>query len=568
MDPRKYDPLHTIEETNPESRRNRHDMYHHHSIKKSIWAKLSQTCIFEFLGFLASFLCIGATATLLRWYDNQLAPDWPVTLNFVLSLLGNVGFAGTIFGVQATIAQLKWIWFAKRPRPLADLVGFQKARGGVIGVAQLLWTAGAEFVVITASLALLFGMFWGPFTQNLVRYEAGDIAADGAVALLSLSIVYDAHGLRRDYSTNYPDPALELNIMLALNSGLTQGTNSPQFLCSTGNCTWPPTATLGFCSRCTDITSKINLTCKDDGGGQGIPKGVYCSAELFDGSATLRQVGNLTTVEDFMNITFVGGKGGLRYHAIRLLPPYVLSSAYRPSLDFSNFSATECSLQQCVLSFETSVQNGVYTETLLDTFTEPPLNGKHWLAHQLRPPWGLERGIDPAANLSFGLSESLQRDWAWPDPHFLVTDVIPGSATTSDGHTAIEFCSGFANGSCKQSKMMNYIFNANYTANECGSVNGDTFSCVMDGIAAAMTKTIRNSGVVANGTEIGEAFLVKGQASTVATFVRVRWYWIALPAAVWTLGFVAWVVAVIRTKRLQLPTCREDLLPLLFLYDR
>lgn len=112
MDPRKYGPLHTIEETNPESRRNRHDMYHHHSIKKSIWTKLSQTWIFEFLGFLASLLCIGATATVLRWYDNQLAPDWPVTLNFVLSLLGNVGFAGTIFGVQATIAQLKYIWFA------------------------------------------------------------------------------------------------------------------------------------------------------------------------------------------------------------------------------------------------------------------------------------------------------------------------------------------------------------------------------------------------------------------------------------------------------------------------
>lgn len=50
-------------------------------------------------------------------------------------------------------------------------------------------------------------MFWGPFTQNLVRYEAGDIAADGAVALLSRSIVYDAHGLRRDYSSKFSPEA-------------------------------------------------------------------------------------------------------------------------------------------------------------------------------------------------------------------------------------------------------------------------------------------------------------------------------------------------------------------------
>lgn len=58
--------------------------------------------------------------------------------------------------------------------------------------------------------------------------------------------------------------------------------------------------------------------------------------------------------------------------------------------------------------------------------------------------------------------------------------------------------------------MMNYIFNVNYIVNECGSVNVDIFFCVMDGIVVVMMKIICNLGVVVNGIEIGEVFLVKG----------------------------------------------------------
>lgn len=51
-----------------------------------------------------------------------------------------------------------------------------------------------------------------------------------------------------------------------------------------------------------------------------------------------------------------------------------------------------------------------------------------------------------------------------------------------------------------------------------------------------------------------------------ATFIRVRWQWIVLPAGVWAFGLVPWVVVVIQTWRLQLPNWRNDLLPPIFLF--
>ena len=116
--------------------------------QKSLWAKICQTWILESTGFLVAFLCLAATAAMLRMYDNQVVPGWPVTLNFVLSLFGNVGFAGTLFGVHAAVAQLKWIRYMTSPRPLADLAAFQSVRSGAIGAIRLLFTAGTQCVFL------------------------------------------------------------------------------------------------------------------------------------------------------------------------------------------------------------------------------------------------------------------------------------------------------------------------------------------------------------------------------------------------------------------------------------
>jgi len=110
------------------------------------------------------------------------------------------------------------------------------------------------------------------------------------------------------------------------------------------------------------------------------------------------------------------------------------------------------------------------------------------------------------------------------------------------------------------------IFTANYNAKDCGSINDDVFSCVMQGFAKALTKTVRDSGLNKYGKDANSSYLIRGRATVPATFIHVRWEWIILPALVWVFGFITWCAIVIQTWRLRLPKWRDDLLPLVFLY--
>jgi hypothetical protein len=465
-----------------------------------------------------------------------------------------------------------------------------------LGIGTRVYADGGQLdsiAIIATSLAVVMGTLWGPFTQNLIRYESGNITVAGGTALLSRSVEYRARGISmhsdgkarlvhcvdKKTTTNqrgcdlvtaayHQDPFLEFDIMSALMTAPNDNVNHPKFLCSTGNCTWDRVATLGFCSRCTDLTPQIELACTAYNLTSFSAPGVghKCTAVLPEGSAGLYYIDtDGPATEALMNITQVGGTDGLRYHAIRMLPPYNMDPSPRPLVTLANFSATECSLSLCVLSLQASVSSGTYSETVLDTFTEPPPPGTHWMIHKLQPPWGSEHGIDPAANLSFSLMESLWPDWSYS--RFLLDNyTIPGWAKTLDSHKGIVFCVQGPDPNCTEDPMPGLIFNANYTPSVCGSPNADTFACAMRGVAAALTKTLRNAGVTANGTGIGDQFLVQGRAETAATFVRVRWGWIALPCAVWVLGLVAWAVVASQTRRMGLPTWRDDPLPLAFLY--
>lgn len=370
--------------------------------------------------------------------------------------------------------------------------------------------------------------------------------------------------------------------------------NTPMFLCSTGNCTWAPFATLGFCSQCTDMTPQIDLRCERDDKPSlndyytDSPNPQKCTATLPGDTVSLTRIGTDMWNENLMNVTRIRQKDGsrltdgpgLQFHSLRLLPPYslLMSSAPRPLVTLANFSATDCWLKLCVQSVNASVRAGVYSETVLDTFTEAPAGYKTWITYRLQPPWGVERGIDPAARLSFGFTEQVQLDWS-PSaslPDFMPFNSIAGYAQTLTRHTGVAYCNidGAENmGQCIEGAMPRYIFNARYNAKDCGSPNADTFACAMRDIAAAVTRTFRNSGIIANGTNISDAFLVSGnstlasgRAETTATFVRVQWLWILLPCTVWGLGVITWIVVAFRTRRLRLPNWRDDPLPLLFLY--
>ena len=223
--------------------------------------------------------------------------------------------------------------------------------------------------------------------------------------------------------------------------------------------------------------------------------------------------------------------------------PYTFRSGMREPVNIANFTATECLLGLCIQSIRASVSDGKYTEEVLatsDNFTATP------------PRWGPEFSIDPVANLSFSFGNNSHIRWyGWKER-------LETSVYTQDGR------SGF--GQSAAATLGPALFSANYTAKDCGSQNEDTYSCTIRGFAKSLTKTLRDFGVDKYGQGGDGNYLVKGEALIPATFVRVQWQWILLPAAVWVSGFVTWAAIAFQTWRLRLPKWRDDLLPLMFLY--
>ncbi|OIW24869.1 hypothetical protein CONLIGDRAFT_583766 [Coniochaeta ligniaria NRRL 30616] len=531
--------------------------------KPTLVNKLKETWLFEAVAFLVAAGCLAATVLLLRAFDGQPVPKWPFTLNFVVSLLGTVASAATLFGANSGIAQLKWAFFSKRPRKLVDLSTFQNARGGPAGAVELLPLA------MFGALAIILAVLWDPFTQNVIRYENANIASSTDVSLLARSIEYSTQGPPLDYTDHYLDPRLLLNMQSTLITATNTDLNTPTFFCSTGNCTWDPFATLAFCSSCADISSGIEVDCTSSGS----PGDAYhwmCSSNLpNDVSQMLLNPDGTSTL---MNITNVGGNAlvykdstGIVFQSVRLLEPWVGLPNFRglgarlrsfterdtdqPPVSPSNYSATECTLSPCVLSLQAEVSKGIYRETILDTWMEGG-NVSLGRFHPLNPPWGPEQGL--MGNQSFGWSPETNYDWleqGFPEK------AIAGWVETNDGNAGVRPSGG---------ELQQFIYYANFSAATCGSPNDDTFACAMQAVAASLTKTLRDAGVNANGTR--SADLVAGQALASTTLVHVQWYWLALPLAVWLLGLATWLGTAAQSAHQRLPKWRDNILPLLFLY--
>jgi hypothetical protein len=51
------------------------------------------------------------------------------------------------------------------------------------------------------------------------------------------------------------------------------------------------------------------------------------------------------------------------------------------------------------------------------------------------------------------------------------------------------------------------------------------------------------------------------------TYVAVHWQWIALPILVWLLGIITLVGTILKSRRAVVPTWKNNVMPLLFIYE-
>jgi hypothetical protein len=102
------------------------------------------------LSLLLSIAALGSAVGLLVHFDQKPVSDWnaAVSLNAIVSALGNVSRATLAFAISGCIAQGKWNWFAGRPDNLIAFDRFDDATKGPWGSLRLLPTVARRRYVI------------------------------------------------------------------------------------------------------------------------------------------------------------------------------------------------------------------------------------------------------------------------------------------------------------------------------------------------------------------------------------------------------------------------------------
>ncbi|KAK4448650.1 hypothetical protein QBC34DRAFT_300319 [Podospora aff. communis PSN243] len=544
--------------------------------KATLLQRLNDTWLFELLGLVVSAASLAAIVHVLRRYDGQRIPDWTVSFNTVISILAVVSKMGALYGATNAVSQLKWTWFTENGKKLVDYKTFDSGSRGMTGAAMLAWSLKGKNAAVIGAVAIIIGVAAGPFAQQIVHFYDAEYIDISQTSWLARADILDSFGPKLDSSTWSLDPMFKANSMMALFLPTQEVLTQPRFNCPTGNCTFAPFSTLAFCDRCVDITPQLDRTCGPTPSEPSVPS---CNV-TFPGGPRLSYFADpdfsATSTYMVLNSTSTPNSTALSnltwpptiYQSIRaVVPVHDLGGTTNPYLDppgtfladkkkhhlttSTPFIATECALVPCVHHLSASVSSNTYSESLLSTFsTHPPPEFNSPLI--LSPPW------DPETNYTIHYEFLESAAYTAVDP---LGGALKGRVQTHDDNQAILVTDLPPPGQFSRANdALEAVFYADFNGTTCPTPE-DNVRCAFRMLAMALTKAVRDAGVVRNGTEGRQ--VVRGEARRVGTFVRVEWGWFALPVAVWGLSVV--VVGLAMWASRGVPLWRDSALPLVLL---
>lgn len=212
------------------------------------------TC--EVVALIFSIGCIIVITIIASFYNGKPASQLPtsVTLNTMVAVLSTSARSALMFVASAAVGQLKWCWLRRSSRKLQDMQAIDEASRGSLGALRSLasWTGG----VLTAlgSMIILLLIAFGPFLQQLVEYQTRPLESNGTKATIPQNLNYT---ILRDPEPRQSYPEFEA----AVNAGLHFGPEvfRLQASCPTAHCTWHTFKTIGWCSKCEDVTESSVL---------------------------------------------------------------------------------------------------------------------------------------------------------------------------------------------------------------------------------------------------------------------------------------------------------------------
>ncbi|KAL4875677.1 hypothetical protein BJY04DRAFT_201373 [Aspergillus karnatakaensis] len=530
----------------------------------TLWQKYNDWFVWEFSAIALSAAVLIALVVILTQYDEKPQPSWGyMSLNSLISWLSTVAKACIIVSCSEALGQLKWVWFSQKSRPIEELRTFDAASRGAYGALELAWKLRARHFAVFGTLGLTLALAIDPFAQNLVRYYQEVVIDSTQNAYVGRSFDFDRYEIGVSIVANGVDPSLKWAVYSAiLSDDPTTPWSTPRYSCPSGNCTWDPVVSLEAQALCSDVTSQLVTNCtvirSEERGldgerncSVGLPgstrHGYYIPINEFWSEFRGFVMGNIASD----NATVYENTTGLVYQFIA--PDIKVKEGFAQQVPTNTtWSATECALEPIVRSFRPSVERLTYKEDTLAvwnklenrTGTEPYL---------LKPPWGAEMGMTPGQNFTYSFLANVATG------QFLDA-ILAGSFLRSMRQT---FYADGTNADMYAAKdIIEAIGNSNMMF--CDDQLANRLNCTMHNIAKAFTKTFRDQGYDADG--LNSTTMIGGRVMANATYIAVRWQWLALPVFVWVLALVTLVGTMWKAHTRGVPRWKNDPLPMLFLF--
>lgn len=218
---------------------------------RRFWERpLLNTWLAEILAITFSVCCLVAIILVLRVYESKAIPQIPfgLTLNAIISILASGSKSSLLLAVAGAISQLKWCWFTDKRRPLEDMQDFDDASRGPWGSLSLLFSINIRSLASLGALVTLLTLAYDPFVQQVLIYPVREVQNFSNETITGQAMVFTPDANTPDFGN-------------ALYAGI--WSDEEAFVrkpsCASGNCNWPAFRSIGWCSKCEDVKSRVVL---------------------------------------------------------------------------------------------------------------------------------------------------------------------------------------------------------------------------------------------------------------------------------------------------------------------
>ncbi|KAI1128314.1 hypothetical protein F5Y10DRAFT_177003 [Nemania abortiva] len=561
---------------------------------------------YEALSITVAIGLIITIALVLKLFEDKEQPKWPheITLNSVIAILSTILRALLAYVVAEVISYKKWGWF-DTTHPLQHLEKFDAASRGVWGAIQLLFITYKPHMASFGAVLVISSLAIGPFTQQAIRTTVCQLPMEMGIRKPT---VQAAHYV--DPTDWYvgghtlPAPYLRTPMKGAIVNGLTTSDSEAAFVgfdCPTGNCTFPSYAgvtysSIGFCSRCTDITDSIrerfvhsNET-STNSSGYAFELTDGASINTFEQGSWMQVVSHSEGYSAEQIISFLTFTYESCSRFINATTGYTQyncehSHASLPHLPNNlDILATNCSISPCLRNYEGSVVNGALKETVVSVVPTniSDLAGRYRTIVDDRPVIKSPCLVDgqPFDTTNFSSVPQVPgRNFTWAiqdEQNITAPTECTYSMPWALNFGVVDFLSTSLNGTCLYEWLSsadldpsvitcdwdggNWLLENMYAG---GNATVDTVSGILDNLATSITNRMRVTGLGVDGKGPG---VTLGDALRTTVCTRVNWGWVALPAALTGLVLLLLVVAVTQSwiDSDARPVWKSSLLPLLF----